>query len=419
MTRKPLDSDDDKPAWSRREFFSAGAVAAAAGGVLPAAAASAAHGSTYADNIYTRMFGVRPIYGAFESLTSYGNSRPSAEVQQAMAAASDYFVDVEELERAAGRKIARIMGAEAAMVTSGTAGSMLLAVAACMTGADPEKMEALPQATWPKQECLLQTAHRFVYDRMYRAAGATVVYRDTRQQLVDAISERTALIAAMAMTERQPRPGVLTIAELVQISKQARVPLLVDCAGEPTPRNLTRYLDLGADLVMVSGGKAIQGPSSTGILAGRADLIEAALLNAAPNHMIGRGMKVSKEAIVGLVVALEQFVNRDEAAMLSRCTAMARYIAGQLNGIPGLMANTRLNSKGFEDVEFRWDPAVFPIGEKEVAEALLNGEPRVAFMPKIPYAYGGPTLVTELLRPGEEVVIARRIREYFRHWQAG
>jgi seryl-tRNA(Sec) selenium transferase len=261
-----------------------------------------------------------------------------------------------------------------------------------------------------------------VYDRMYRAAGATLVYRDTQQQLIEAISERTAVIAAMAMTERAPRPGVLTVAELAQIAKQAGVPLLVDCAGElPPARHLTQYLSQGADLVMVSGGKGIQGPGSTGIIAGRAALVEAAMMNASPNHMIGRGMKVSKEEMVGLAVAIEEYVRSDERASLSRCTGMARYIAHELEAIAGLTPKLRLNSKGFEDVELRWDRTILPLDERKVADDLLSGAPRIALMPTVPYAYAAPTIVTELMRPGEEVIVARTVREYFRraHGQAG
>jgi L-seryl-tRNA(Ser) seleniumtransferase len=406
-------------AWSRREFFGAGAIAAigAALGLRSsgAAAVQMAETATYENNIYTRMFGVRPVIGAFETLSRYGNSRLSPEVLQAMAEATGFFVDLEELNRAAGERIARIMRAEAAMVTSCSAASMALAGAACLTGTDRAKVEALPHPTWPKHECLMQKAHRFSYDRAYRAAGATIVDVETRDELVSAIGERTAFIAGMGMVERDPQPGVLTIQELVEIGKRAGVPVVIDAAGElPPASRLTKYTDMGADLVVVSGGKAIQGPSSSGILAGRRDLIDAAMMNAAPNQSFGRGMKVGREEIVGLMVAIEQYLKIDERTLLDRWTRSAQYIVNELQGVRGLTATLRMTSKGFGDVLLTWDKAIIPLTEQQAAQKLRDGEPRIAYMPgRIIYAYSGPTIVTSSLRPGEEVVVARRLKEFF------
>ena len=370
--------------------------------------------STYTDNIYTRMFGIRPVIGAFEAFTSYGNSRMSSTVLKAMAEANEYFVSMDELNASAGRRIAQIVGTEAAMVTAGSACSMMLAAAACMTGTDREKIEALPHPTWPKRECLMQRGHRFNFDEMYRAAGATIVTVDSKEELINAISDKTALIACMAMTERLPTLGVLTVAELIEIGKRAGIPVHVDNAGEAPPiAKFTQYTALGADLMNVSGGKAIQGPPSSGILAGRRDLIEAALLHASPNHAIGRGAKVGKEEIVGLMVALEEFVHRDQAAALARYSAMARYIVEQLQGVPGLSAHLQLPAKGFDDAELAWNQDIIPLSEREVTERLLDGEPRIVCMPKLIYAYTGPTLVTALLRPGEEIMVAKRVKQMF------
>jgi L-seryl-tRNA(Ser) seleniumtransferase len=406
--------------WSRREFFGAGAVAGLAAALgfqtrLSAGAAQATARATYQDNIYTRMFGIRPVIGAFETLSRYGNSRMSPEVLAAMAEATEFFVDLEELNRAAGRRIAPIMHAEAAMVTSCSFASMVLGAAACLTGTDRAKVDALPHPTWEKRECLMQKAHRFGYDRAYRTAGATIVDVETKDQLLNAIGERTAFIACMGMVERDLQPGVLTPAELFAIGKRAGVPVLIDSAGElPPAAVLTRYTDQGADLVVVSGSKAIQGPSSTGILAGRKDLIDAAMLNAAPNQTVGRGMKVSREEIVGFVVALEQYLQRDEKAILTEWTRTARYIAGELQGIPGLTAGTRMTAKGFEDVLLTWDKSVIPLTEREAGERLKAGEPSIAYMTnRIIYAYSGPTIVTASLKPGEEILVARRLREFF------
>jgi uncharacterized pyridoxal phosphate-dependent enzyme len=408
-------------ALSRREFVGTGALAAI--GAALGLGTRTAHGAgqtvsaaTYENNIYTRLFGVRPVIGAFETLSRYGNSRLSPEVLQAMAEATEFFVDLDELNRAAGERIARIMGAEAAMVTSCSAASMALGAAACLTGTDRARIDALPHPDWPKRECLMQKAHRFSYDRAYRAAGATIVDVETGDDLVNAISERTAFIAGMGMVERDPQPGVLTIRELVEVGRKAGVPVLIDAAGElPPASRLTQYTSLGADLVVVSGGKAIQGPSSTGILAGRKDLIEAALMNAAPNQAFGRGMKVGREEIVGLMVAIEQYLRQDERTVLERWTKTAQYIVNELQGVPGLTATLRMTAKGFADVLLSWDKAVIPLTEQEAGRKLRDGEPRLAYMTnRIVYAYSGPTIVTSSLRPGEEIVVARRLRQFFR-----
>jgi L-seryl-tRNA(Ser) seleniumtransferase len=393
----------------------------AAFGFAPAAEAArqtmrqAARASTLQDNIYTRMFNVRPTLGAFETLSRYGNGRLSPRVLQAMGEATEYFVDVEELNRAAGQKLATMMHAEAAMVTSCSFASMVLGAAACLTGTDKTKVDALPHPTWERRECLMQHAHRFGYDRAYRTAGATMVDVETREQLVNAISERTAFIAAMGMVERDMPPDVIPPKELVEIARKAGVPILIDSAGELPPRStLTRYTDMGFDLVVVSGGKAIHGPSSTGILAGRKDLIEAAFMNNSPNQAVGRGMKVGREEIVGLMVALDEFMQLDEQTLLDGWTKKAKYLVAQLQGIPGLKAELRMTSKGYADVLLSWDRTIIPLTEQEVGIRLRDGEPRIAYMTnKIIYAYSGPTLVPSSLQDGEEVIVAKRLRQFF------
>ena len=307
------------------------------------------------------------------------------------------------------------MKTELAMVTSCSFGAMVLGAAACLAGTDRERIVALPHPTWPRRECLMQKAHRFTYDRAYRNAGMTIVDVETREQFANAITGNTAMIAVLGMVEREPKPEVMTPKELIDIGRKTGVPVLVDSAGElpPTDR-LTRYSEMGADLVVISGGKGLHGPSSTGILAGRKDLIEAAILNASPNANIGRGQKVNREEIIGLVVALEQYLKTDHAAELTAWTKKARYMADQLKGIPGLTADLRMNSRGYADVVLSWDKAVIPLTEAEVGRKLLVGEPRIAYMTnKIIYAFTNPTLVPSSLKDGEEVIMAKRLRRFF------
>src|SRR5439155_8000160 len=195
-----------------------------------------------------------------------------------------------------------------------------------------------------------------------RAAGMTIVEVDTREQMLNAISDSTAMIGVVARVEREPAPHVMQPQELIALGKQAGVPVLVDAAGElPPVSRLTRYSAMGADLVNFSGGKNICGPSSSGILAGRKDLIEAALLHASPNANIGRGQKVNREEIVGLVIALEQYVKLDHETMLAKWSRRSRYIVDQLKGVPGLSAEYRMTSQGFANAVLIWGKSVIPI----------------------------------------------------------
>ena len=372
------------------------------------------------DNIYTRLLGVRPHIGAHEHVSRFGGSRMSQEVMQAMVEANDFFVDMHELTKAAGKHIADVMGAEDAIVTSGGFSAMLLGAAACLTGTDPEKIQALPHVTWPKRECLIQTGHRFGYDRAYRAAGMTIAEAKTKEEFRQKIGERTAMIAALAVVEKQsifdtpfplkrselPPAEVMRPQELIDIGRSSGVPVLVDFASDlPPASNLTRFLKMGADLVVVSGGKGLGGPQSTGILAGRKDLIEAARINNSPNDNIGRGMKVGKEEIIGLIIALDRYVKLDHVAVIAGWNAKAKWLADQLQGIPGLTAEYAMNTMGYADVDLVWDEKIIPLTEEEVRKRLKQGNPSIV--------YDGTTVRTRQLREGEEIVVARRLREFF------
>jgi L-seryl-tRNA(Ser) seleniumtransferase len=372
------------------------------------------------DNVYTRLLGVRPHIGAHEHISRLSGSRMPEEVIDALVEANRFFVDMEELSEAAGRKIAELLGAEAALVTAGGFSSMILAAASCLTGTDPAKIDALPQPDWPKRECLIQKAHRFSYDRAYRAAGMTIVEAYDRDELHRKISENTAMIPVLAAVEEQrqfgppiprkralpPEPHVLMPEELIAIGKKANVPVFVDMASDlPPASNLTRWFRAGADLVAVSGGKGLRGPQSSGILAGRRDLIEAAALNAAPHTGIGRGMKVGKEEIVALVVALERYLNIDHDKEIAEWGEKARWLASQLQGIRGLTAEYALNTKGYADVDLSWDESVIPLTHDELRRRLLAGNPRVT--------YDGTTVRVRQLDQAELELVARRLREVF------
>jgi L-seryl-tRNA(Ser) seleniumtransferase len=305
-----------------------------------------------------------------------------------------------------------VTGAEAGLVTSGSFAALTMGAAACLTGTDEERIQALPQVTWPKRECLMQKAHRFSYDRAYRVAGMTLVEVESREELRNAVGENTAMLSGLASWERKHDrgPEVMLPEEIVALGKKAGVPVFIDAASElPPAGNLTRYVEMGADLVALSGGKGIRGPQGTGILVGRKDLIEAARLNAFPYSNLGRGMKVGKEAVIGLIVALNRFVELDHEAYQEEWTRNARYVTEALQDIPGLHAEyvpARLTPLGYDSVRITWEPELIPITPDEVRKMLRDGEPRII--------YDGELFITRNLENGEEVLVARRLRVLFR-----
>jgi L-seryl-tRNA(Ser) seleniumtransferase len=391
--------------FSRRELFVAGVA-----GLLGSAGKADAAKRLYEDSIYTRLLGVRPLLTCRGHTTIYGGSLMPPEVLRAMAEANDQFVDMYELNEAAGRRIAEVMKCESALVTAGSFSAMLLGAAACLTGKDVEKMKALPHPTWEKQECLIPAGHRVVYDRAYKAAGMRIVEVKDAGELRQAIGPKTAMIAGLGGVDRSSRQGVVSLPDMIAIGKQAGVPVLIDAASElPPVGSLTRYTGLGADLVVISGGKGLCGPQSTGILAGRRDLIEAASLNHSPNANIGRGMKVGKEEIVGLITALNLYASSNHEVIQETWNRKARYLADQLKDIPGLKADYRINGAGFGEVRVTWDRKVIPLGGREVFKRLMSGEPRVLYYEDDE----GGTFQTRCMKDGDELLAARRLRQFF------
>ena len=436
-----IDEDIRSPELNRRGFLKIGALAGVAGVAAASCGGMSVPGSDSAsgdgaetgaasdpdavsadlqDNVYTRLLGVRPHIGAHSHLSSMGGSRMPPEVMEAMTEANGFFVDMKDLHEAAGRRIAEIAGSEDALISSGAFAALLVGAAGVLTGTDEERMAVLPRPTWPKVECLFQTPHRFFYDKVFQYAGMTLVEADTRQAYEAAITDRTALLVALSFIEhqntgrppfpakyREPTPQeTLMPEEIIEIGKRKGVPVMIDMASDVRPiRNLKRYIEMGADLVIVSGGKALRGPNSSGILAGRGDLIEAARLQNAPNNGIGRGLKVGKEEIVGLIAAVERFIEIDEDEMIAAWNRKAQWLADQLQDIPGLEASYEINTAGYADVELIWDQEIIPLTREDVDKALKEGSPSVI--------YYGEGICTKQFENGEEILVASRLRELF------
>ena len=292
---------------------------------------------------FYRSIGVKSIISASGSTTAYGGSKLRPEVMDAMNRASNAMVNMDQLNRAAGQVLADITGAEAGFVCSGAAGGLVLQAAAVVAGSDPAKMARLPNTDGMKNEIIIHKSHRFPYDQCYLSVGAKFVeIGDGRRcqpwQLEAAFTKNTAAVAYLFSPFVTRR--AIPFPQVCEIAHARGVPVIVDAASFIPPRaNLRRFTAEGADMVVYSGGKAVRGPQGTGILAGRADLIEAAFANGSPHQFFGRGMKVAKEEIIGLVSALQIFVEEDEDAENERYTQMCQQAVDAFIEMPGLDAS--------------------------------------------------------------------------------
>ena len=369
--------------------------------------------------IYRRL-GVRPVLHGAGTTTRYGGSMLRPESLEAMREASQALVNLDEMNEAAGAAIARMLGAEAAFVTSGASAGLILQAAACIAGTDPAKITRLPDTSGMRDEIVIQRAHRFAYDQAYRVAGGALVEiglarRTQPFELEAAITDQTAAVAYLISPFTSP-PGVLTLEQTIAIAHQRGVPVIVDAASMLPPReNLTKFLRLGADLVSFSGGKGIRGPQSTGILAGTRALIRAVALNASPNQALGRAAKTSKEEIAGLVVALELFMAEDEKAEMERYRSVCASIVDALADVPGLrtvVEHDGVNRVIPHAVVYFTPEWVGPSGHA-VQVALAQGEPHIYVQQGAHQGgYFDEIAIDPInLQPGDEKILVARLRE--------
>ena len=286
--------------------------------------------------------GVVPIINAGGPNTKHSGSRPRPETLEAMREVSSSFVQMEEMLIAAGEEIARLLGVEAATVTSGASGGLVVQAAAAIARDDPELISRLPMADDIPNELIIQRRHRFVYDHLYLGAGARLVEVGNSEgcdldELIGAISEKTAGIIHLESPFKNR--GAVPLPDLVEAAHERDLPVLCDAASMLPPRaNLTKFVNQGADLVSFSGGKGIQGPQSTGILLGNATWVEYARLNNAPYATAARGQKVSREEIAGILAALRVFIGEDEEAETQNYKRQMEFVVDLVAEVPGVRA---------------------------------------------------------------------------------
>ena len=369
-------------------------------------------------DFYKRL-GVKRVINGASWLTRLGGSIMPPAVVESMNDASHWFVDLHDLNSKAGEVVAKFTGAEAGLVTAGSAAGMVLEAAACMTGTNPARVRQLPDTVGMKSEIVIDKAHLVGYAHSFRASGAKLVEIGSAGATADwelegAINDNTAAVAYV-FGPRQD--GALPLPKVIEIAHDRDVPVIVDAAAMLPPiENLTRYVELGADMVSFSGGKGVLGPQSTGILCGRSDLIEAAYLNSSPNSVaIGRAAKVCKEEIAGLVTALEIFVDTDHQAVQAGWRAKCEHVVSELQGIPGLRAVLE-EAHPERDVAMNTHPNAFIFfeqgwqgpSEDEVRQRLSDGDPGIEVGKAS--IYGGISIIPVNLQDGDEQIIARRLK---------
>jgi len=369
-------------------------------------------------SIYEKL-GVKRIINAWGTITSLGGSLMLPEVIEAMDEAAKAFVDMDELQRQAGKVIAEKTGAEAAYATSGAAAALVLAVAACMTGKDPEKMAQIPYVKGFKNEIILPLVQDTSYSRNFAIPCAKLVKVGTKDgytpdDVERAITENTVAIGFVFFTSKLGC-DIEALKKVVRIGKKHNIPVIVDAAAELPPiKNLRDIAATGADLVAFSGGKDIRGPNDTGFIIGRANLIEAIAAHGSPHHFMGRPMKVSKEQVVGLVVALQHYTPEAVKARQEKWEKMAQYFINELSSesikaeklIPN-PAKHEYSAQGWPQVRLTFDESKLGITASDVYNQLRTGNPAIYTS----QSGNQITLNPQCLQDGEEKIVVQRIKE--------
>jgi L-seryl-tRNA(Ser) seleniumtransferase len=362
-------------------------------------------------SIYDSL-GVRRVINAHARLTRLGGSLMPAPVLDAMREAADSYVDLFELQRQVGRRLAELTRNEAVYVCTGASAGLFLATLACIAGDDLQVIARLPDVDGLKNEVIIHRAQRIPYDPAVRLAGATLVeignaVQTFPRELEAALGPRTAAVLYIA-GEHLSR-GAIPLPETIAIAHARGVPVIVDAAAQlPPPENLWHFTrELGADLVIFSGGKDLRGPQASGFIAGRADLIAACAAHGAPHQRLGRPMKVGKEELVGLLAAVERYLRLDHGKRMADFEATVRSWVDALGALPGVAAARAFPNEAGQPVPraaLAIDPAA-GLTATELCRRLWEGDPAIAVDARDGVVY----LTPDCLEPGEEAVVAERI----------
>ncbi len=398
---------------NRRDFFRSTLTAAAAGAALQAAAcsdSSSARTGESAPGVSYASLGVKPVINGIGTVTILGGSIMPPEVVDAMVEASKNFVPMRDLQLKAGEHLAKLIGVPAAMITCGAASAITVGTAAAVTRGDDEKLRRLPFTDGMPNEIIQQNAHRDGYEAQMWLVGTKTIWVDTVEQLEKAINERTAM---MFFLNKGGEGDQITRQQWLEVAKKHNIPTMNDAAADvPPPERLHSYVEEGWDMVVFSGGKGLLGPQASGLLLGREDLIAAGQKAISPAGGIGRGMKVGKEEIMGLVAAVERYLKVDHAAERAELDRRAAHVTDTLKGLDGVTTEVDVPeiANHVPHVIVKWDEGAKGMKASEATEKLLAGDPPVAVSRT---GEGTLRISMWMLRTGEEKVVASRVRGLF------
>src|SRR5450432_1880493 len=415
------------PDFSRRGFIRFAAAAPLLGQIVAKnafASAATALGKDSGGNVYTRL-GVKTVINCRGTWTYLSGSLEFPEVQAAQREASEHFVNMFELQHAASRRLAELTGAEAGMVTSGAAGAMASATAACMAGSESKYVWQLPDTTGLKHEVIM-VGGRSAFDNAIRLTGAKLVLAHSPEEMASAVTDKTAMVYTTHLDD--------TLRAELATAKKLNIPMLLDdAAGVPPIENIKLYAQMGIDMYTFSGGKGLRGPQCSGLLLGRKDLIEAAMLNTSPwEGAVCRPMKVGKEEVIGLLTAVETWLKTDLSVLNREWNSRVERIAKLVNTVQGVETDISIATDGnrYPTLHISWDEEAWGFSVKDCVQKLRAGDPVIevagADNPSIvravreenPKQNDKPVkerrkleLVSSTIQPNEVLIVGQRIRE--------
>jgi uncharacterized pyridoxal phosphate-dependent enzyme len=405
--------------WTRRSFMgSLGALTAALASprkllsFAPTQPGTKVTGFGSTGNVYEEL-GLTTVINGQGTMTYLGGSLMRPEVEEVMALAGKHFVSIADLEVAVGKRIAEMLKLPAgysAIVTSGAAAAMQSGLAGILTGDNPKFIQQIPDLTGMKSEVIIQKTHRNPFDHQLRNTGAKLVVIETREELRKAVNPNTAM---MHFSNFANADGQIKVDEWVKLAKESNVPTFIDAAADTPPvSHLWDYANMGYDLIAFSGGKAMRGPQCAGLLLGRKDLVSYALLNNSPHEdTIGRSQKVGKEEIVGMVKALEVYLNEDHKALSKEWQGRLELISAKVTTLPTVTTSYFVPDMAnhVPHMEVKWDPQRIKIAADGVESALRKGTPSIVLTTG--ERGGALSMNSFMLQPGEDKIIADKLYE--------
>ena len=352
-----------------------------------------------------QALGVRPVINAFATVTKYGGSLMPPEVIAAMNEAAGAFVDLQQLQRAVGERIAELTRNEAAYVTSGAAAGIVLAAAAAVLCKNPDALQRFPKLGAFNNEAIIFGSQRNPYDYSIKQTGLTYIeIEGASAALRAAITARTACV--FWFPRGDCKADEITLAEVIAIANERDIPVIVDAAAQlPPVENLWRFSEMGAALALFSGGKDLRGPQSSGLMLGRSDLIESIRPISNPNHGLGRPFKVGKEEMMGALAAVERYLKLDHAVRERYCDETVRLFCAALNPLAGVRAVRAFPNEAGQPLprcRVTIDPGVLGKSANDLLADFLNHERAIAVAPDSDTSF---YLNPMTLNPGEELIV--------------